>query len=242
MEIEGIITNINKCGENSAYIDILTSKKLFTFFIKNFFCISKKNILLNLTLSRGFFVIDDNRNVLNDFFIIDSSFKFVENINKMIFVILIKEIINNRIFLNDDEKKFFFPLICKTLDILKKINTNDEILSLIAFFIGISLRLAGIGLNIDKCVITGEKKNIIAVSFYDGGVISEKVFNKKKHKFYSKTKLKIISEIFKASEPDLKKIIFQRIEIIEIIKDLFNYLYIQIGVKLKSQDLILKIL
>ena len=240
MEVKGIVTNINKYGESGAYVEILTSEKTFIFFIKNFFYANKKNILLNSTLARSYFIIDDKTGVLNDFFIIDDSFRFVENIKKMFFVILIKEMIH-KIFLNDEKNKIF-TVIYKVLDILDKINNSDEIVSLIAIFIGISLRLIGIGLKVDRCVITGEKNNIIAVSFFDGGVVSEKAFNKKKHKFYSKTKLDIIRKIFKAQESDLGKLIFQRFETIEIISDLFNYLYLQMGIKLKNQELILKML
>ena len=240
MEVEGIVTNVNKYGESGAYIEVLTSEKTFIFFIKNFFYTNKKNILLNSTLARGHFVIDDKTGAFNDFFIIDNPFRFAENINKMVFIILIKEMIH-KIFLNDEKNKIF-TIVYKILDILDEVNTNDEIISLIAIFIGISLRLIGIGLEVDKCVITGEKNDIIALSFLDGGVISKKVFNKKNHKFYSKTKLDIIRKIFKAQESDLGKLIFSRFETIEIINDLLNYLYSQMGVKLKNQELILKML
>ncbi|MBP5301470.1 MAG: DNA repair protein RecO C-terminal domain-containing protein [Bacilli bacterium] len=240
MEMQGIITHINRYGDGGGYVEILTAYKTFSFFVKNLFFINQKNVLLNLILSQGVFDIDVNKKILNNFFIDNSSFQYVDNVNKMIFIIFIEEAIN-KIF-PEQERYKMFNILLKMLDLIKVIDKKEALLSMIAVFFALSLRLSGIGFNVDRCVITGEKTNLIGISFNDGGFVSARVFDKRKHKFYSKIKCEIFYKIFKIQEKELKIFLFPTYETFEIVNDLFFHLYKQMGIKFKSQELISKIM
>ena len=141
-----------------------------------------------------------------------------------------------RLFSENDMPKIY-PYLVKTLELIED---ERKITSLLLTYLATSLRLCGFGLNVDSCVITKSKTNIVGVSYLDGGLVSKQAYRSSRHKLYTAEKINILRVIFKVKPEDLEKISFTKRDAFEVLDDMFIYAYDQTGLRFKSENLIKK--
>lgn len=238
MNIKGVVVRVTPYKDSGAMINVLTKDKLVSFYARNIYKVDNKNVLLTTPLMYAEFTFSDNKKDLLTFKemtpILDTRL-YMNNYAKLAAIDFLNEV-TVRLF-SDDEMPKIYPYLVKTLELIKDDNNINQLL---LTYLATSLRLNGFGLNVDCCVITKSKTNIVGVSYLDGGFVSKEVYRKSRHKLYTPEKIKIMRMIFKAEPKDLDKIIFSNRDALEIFEDMFIYTYDQTGIRFKSESLIKK--
>lgn len=238
MNIKGVIMRVTPYKESGAMINVLTSDKLISFHAPNIYKMDNKNILLTTPLMYGDFTFSDNKKTLLTFKemspILDTR-NYMNSYTKLAAIDFINEV-TIRLFPEDEMHKVY-PYLIKTLELIKE---EKRVAILMLTYLAVSLKLNGFGLNVDSCVLTNSKNNIVGVSYVDGGLVSKQAYRSSRHKLYTPEKIMILRSIFKASPNDLDKFNFIKKDIYEVLNDLFIYTYDQTGVCFKSENLIKK--
>jgi DNA repair protein RecO (recombination protein O) len=98
---------------------------------------------------------------------------------------------------------------------------------------------SGYGLEVDECVYSGKKSDIVGVSYEDGGFVSRGYESPSTHLF-SPRKLKIIRYAFRCPLNSFTRVSFEKGECLEILEELSQYLNDLTGVTLKSLSVLKK--
>ena len=238
MNIKGVIIRVTPYKDSGAMVNVLSSDKVYGFYARNIYKVENKNILITTPLMYAEFTFSDNKKDLLTFKemtpILDTR-AYMNDFAKLAAIDFLNEV-TARLFTDEDMPKIY-PYLIKTLELIKE---HKNILSLLLVYLAVSLKLNGFGLNVDSCVITNSKSNIVGVSFADGGLVSKEAYRSSRHKLYTPEKIKIIRSIFKVEAKDLDKISFTKRYVREVFEDLFIYTYDQTGIRFKSESLIKK--
>lgn len=238
MKTHGYIVRISPYRDAGAMINVLSSRRLFSFYAANAFKLDKKNSLLSTPLMGGEFTFSDNDKQILTFKEFSPTFdtrKYIHDFDQLALINFLNEV-TLQLFTEED-----MPLIYPYLDAtLALIDHKEKLLMLALAYLAAGLRLSGNGLEVDRCVLTGSTMNIIGVSFEDGGFVSREAFMNERHRRYSPNKCRILRQIFKAKPENLKDLDFNIDEGFEVLDDLFGYTYDQTGARFKSSDLVIK--
>lgn len=238
MNIKGVVMRVTPYKESGAMINVLTKDKLLSFHARNIYKVDNKNILLTTPLMYGEFTFSDNKKDLLTFKemspILDTR-TYMNNYTKLAAIDFINEV-TIRLFPEEEMPKIY-PYLIKTLELIKD---EKRVASLLLTYLATSLKLTGLGLNVDSCVITNSKTNIVGVSYLDGGLVSKTAYRSSRHKLYSPEKIKILRMIFKAKPENLEKISFTKKDFFDVLDDMLIYTYDQTGIRFKSENLIKK--
>ena len=235
MIIDGIIIRTYHYKEHDAIVNILTSKGILFFFVRNVFKNSNQNISLNCPLLYAKFTFlnsEKNNLIFKEMSLINNYFDHI-NFAKLIAINFINEIIVCFFNYSDMSNIYYYLVEIINLISLKDCD-NKKILNLIAAFLSISLKLAGFSFN-TNCAINND---IVGINFSDGCFVYKDFFNKKKHKLYSKNKCQIFKHLFQMKIDDLKNINFSKKEIKEVLNDLLAYSCFHTDVRFKNEKLI----
>lgn len=239
MNVKGIVVRITPYREHGAMVNLLCADQLLSFYARNIYKISDKNILLTSPLMYGEFTFSDSKKDLLTFKemipILDTR-NYMNDFNKLSALNFLNEV-TLRLF-NDDDMIEIYPFLIKTLELLKE---NKNILSLLLAYLAASLKITGFSLNVDSCVITGSKENIVGVSYLDGGLVSKSAYRASKHKLYSPDKIMMLRKAFKVKVEQLEKLNFSSRDALAVLNDLLIFTYDQTGIRFKSEKLIQKI-
>lgn len=238
MNIKGVIVRVTPYKESGAMINVLTKDGLLSFYARNIYKADNKNVLLTTPLMYAEFTFSDNKKDLLTFKemtpILDTR-NYMNNYMKLAAIDFINEV-TIRLFPEDEMQKIY-PYLVKTLELMKE---DKRVAALMLTYLATSLRLTGLGLNVDCCVLTKGKTNIVGVSYLDGGLVSKEAYRSSRHKLYSAEKINLLRTIFKVKPEDLDKVSSLKKNIYEILDDLFIYTYDQTGIRFKSENLIKK--
>ncbi|MCQ2792356.1 MAG: DNA repair protein RecO [Bacilli bacterium] len=239
MNVKGVIVRVTPYKESGAMINLLTKEKLISFYARSIYKVDSKNVLLTSPLMYGDFTFKDDRKTNLTFKEMTPIFDvrhYMDNYAKLAAIDFINEV-TVRLFNDDDMPKIYSYLI-KTLELFKHENL---IPCLLLAYLAVSLKLNGFGLNVDSCVITHSKTNIVGVSYLDGGLVSKSVYRSACHKLYSGEKINLLRAIFKVDANNLDKLAYSRSAINDVMNDLLIYTYDQTGLRFKSEKLINKV-
>lgn len=124
--------------------------------------------------------------------------------------------------------------------VLEGINDGKDPLTGALMFFAEALTLAGIGLEVDSCVLCGAKNKIRTVSFTEGGYICEDCYDPESMQTYPSMYLKILRYIFKAPIEDYGRVALDKDYGLRVLKGLLDYTEEMTGVKLRSCDALLE--
>ncbi|MCQ2787297.1 MAG: DNA repair protein RecO [Bacilli bacterium] len=238
MNIKGVIVRVTPYKESGAMINVLSKDKLIGFHARNIYKVDNKNVLLTTPLMYGEFTFSDNKKSTLTFKemspILDTR-AYMNDYAKLAAIDFLNEV-TIRLF-SEEEMPNIYPYLIKTLELIQE---RNQVEGLMLAYLATSLRLNGFGLQVDSCVLTNSKTNIVGVSYLDGGLISKEAYRSSRHKLYSPEKINMLRIIFKVKPDDLEKIDFAKRDAYEILDDLLIYTYDQTGVRLKSENLIKK--
>ena len=235
MEFEGIVIRRTSYKEGSAMISVLTKDRIRSFLAKGVLKITSKNApSVNLfTKSRFQTFKGEEGDFLRVGEVLSSYPNITKDFEKLAILDFISEMTNSLIGTNDAKDIYIY--LEKTLECL-----NGEFSPLTALLIYFAklMKASGYGLDVDSCVICGNKTAISALSYKDGGFICTKCFDPSIHIKTEPRKLKILRYIFKVDLDNFTKVAFGNDECKEIIFELCNFLNLVSQIEFKSLTLL----
>ena len=238
MEFEGIVIRRTSYKEGSAMISVLTKDRIRSFLAKGVLKITSKNApSVNLfTKSRFQTFKGEEGDFLRVGEVLSSYPNITKDFEKLAILDFISEMTNSLIGTNDAKDIYIY--LEKTLECL-----NGEFSPLTALLIYFAkvMKASGYGLDVDSCVICGNKNAISATSYKDGGFICTNCFDPSIHIKTEPRKLKILRYIFKVDLDNFTKVAFGNDECKEIIFELCNSLNLVSQIEFKSLTLLSQI-
>lgn len=240
MEVEGIVASITQYHESDGIINLLTIDGFVSFSARGIFKIDSKlssicqlynYVSVDLTENRksGYFSLKSGR-------ILQSLKNVYENIEAMLTLGFIIELAKKT--LDDDNKAKIYSY---SLLALNSIVENGDLLTIRLVYLANIINLVGLKMDVDECVRCGSKKEIISLSFEDGGFVCRKCLS------YSDTikkplYIKLTRYVFITDISETIKKVLPEFESRTLFKELYSFLCDQLGLNLKSYELLGKIL
>ena len=219
LEIEGIVISTTPIKEKDAMINLLTPNGRVGFFARSVMSYSNKNSSSCLLFSHSRFLLGsrgDNLS-LKKGEIVNSYYKLYESIETMTALSIMSEMTMK--LLHEDEGSEY-DLFLKILNCL---SSGFDSLTLITIYLANLIKLSGYSLNYDCCINCGSTKNIVAVSYYNGGFICSKC-NENRLSKEENQYLKTFRYVFKVDINDIDKIELNRKITKRLLKDLLDYI------------------
>jgi len=237
MEIIGIVTRLTPFKEKDAMVNIITEEKNLSFLARGVLGIASKNMASVQPYTKSRFLLTRGKEGLSlrTGTVLETFQGAKEKLASLSTLSFIGELTNKVI--SSEEARKIYPYLDKVLFLLDE---GFDALTLALLYTGEILRAAGLGLEVTKCVISGQRSDITAISYLDGGFVATPCFDALRHQKCSKRKLEIFRQIFLAKPEDLNRVVFEKWECLEIIKELLIYLLDASGTRIKSVVLLEK--
>ena len=136
----------------------------------------------------------------------------------------------------DEEKPAMFQVLEKGVAALKR--TSDWLMTLL-LIMAHALRVGGFELEVNRCVICGEKNRIVAFSFVDGGFICEKCASEETERDLSKDQMILLRKVFNARDFFLLGSDYNQDDALFLLKKFIEYIEEAFGYHFKNLRLIL---
>ncbi len=237
MEIIGIVTRLTPFKEKDAMVNVITEEKNLSFLARGVLGIASKNMASVQPYTKSQFLLTRGKEglALRTGTVLETFQGAKEKLASLTTLSFIGELTNKVI--SSEEAGKIYPYLDKTLFLL---NEGFDALTLALLYIAAVLKVAGLGLEVTKCVISGQRSDITAISYLDGGFVAAPCFDALRHQKCSERKLKIFRQIFLARPEDYSRVVFEKWECLEIIKELVIYLQDASGARIKSVVLLEK--
>lgn len=240
MEIEGIITSITQYRESDGIVNILTVDGFVTFTAHGIFKIDSK--LSAICQLYNFVSVDLSENRRSGYYTLKSgrivkSLKSVyENVEAMLTLGFIVELAKKT--LDEDNKSKIYNCVLLALN---SVLDNGDLVTIRLVYLASIVSLVGLKIDVNECVRCESRKEIISLSFDDGGFVCRKClthFDTTKTPLYIKlARYVFITDI---SEAIIK--VLPEFESRTLFRELYSFLSEQLDIKLKSYELLGKIL
>lgn len=237
MEVLGVVTRLTPYKEKDAIITVIHKGGSVSFLARGVFSLTSKyaNAIEPLSFSR--FELEESKKThklaLKEAILIKGFSKVMESFEALFAISLINELTCR--VLDDEESIAIYPYLKKSIDLL---SDKFDPYTVCLFYFAKVLKVSGFGLEVNRCVISGAKTDICAISYEDGGFISKNAFSPMIHKKASENKLKIIRYIFLVEINEFGKVVFLKNDTQELLNEFALYLFNQTSIKLKSLALI----
>ncbi len=237
MEIIGIVTRLTPFKEKDAMINVIAENRTYSFLARGVLGIASKNMASVQPFTKSRFILTRGKEGLSlrSGTLINSYGNAKEQLAGLTALSFIGELTNKAI--ESEEAAKVFASLDAALD---KIDTGFHPLTIVLLYFAAVLKVIGYGLEVTKCVISGQKSDITAISYLDGGFVAAPFFDALRHQKQSERQLKILRQIFLARPEDFDRVTFTSGECLEIIRDLSIYLQDAAGINLKSISLLEK--
>lgn len=232
---EGYVLRVSPYKEADAMVTCLGKDGLFSFLARGIKKLTSKNAASCRVLTYSKFSLnistDKNSLTLSEGIPV-SSIEEKEDLLWMSCTSFLAEI--NARMLTEEDASEVFPAFDKTM---KEINKGYPIYSACLLYFAKLLTILGYGLEVDQCVISGSKKNIVGVNYEEGGFISEEYADANTVRLPARA-LKILRYAFIYPLSDLGRVAFEKEESLALISQLSTYAENLTGVKLKSVSML----
>lgn len=239
MIIDGMIIRSVPVKEKDAMITLMNKDGMTSFYAKGVLSLKSKNSpSLNLYTCGRYNLTQGPQDGLSlkEGIIIESFSEIMNKFDSLAVASFINEMTCKCV--QSEDALMIFPYLVNSLKALKN---NFDPLTVANIYFANVLNVMGIGLEVDYCVISHQKSDIVAISFIDGGFISRGCFKPETCDLLDARMLNIYRYIFRVDEKNIEHIAFSKEENIAIIKKLSDYLYNQTNTILTSLELLLKI-
>ena len=232
-----IVLSINQYKEKDAIITAISQSETITFLARGIKDPKSKNAALNNPLT------------VADIELMDGDFKYpVLKASKELFIPMKLEMDSNYLgtlllmnemmvhLFSDDEKHEMFSYLEEGVIGLKK--TNDWLMTLLVFMAQ-AIRLGGFELEVNRCVICGQKNRIVAFSFIDGGFICENCVSEETERDLTKEQMMLLRAIFNSRDYHLLGSAYNKEDALTLLHKCIDFMQEAFGYRLKNTKLIL---
>lgn len=232
-----IVLSINQYKEKDAIVTAISQSETITFLARGIKDPKSKNAALNNPLT------------VADIELMDGDYKYpVLKASKELFVpmklkmdsaylgtlLLMNEMMVH--LFSDDDKHEMFSYLEEGVIGLKK--TNDWIMTLLVF-IAQAIRIGGFELEVNRCVICGQKNKILAFSFIEGGFICQNCVNEETERDLTKEQMILLRNIFNSRDYHLLDSSYNKDDALVLLRKTLDFLQEAFGYRLKNLKLIL---
>ena len=232
-----IVLSINQYKEKDAIITAISQSETITFLARGVKDPKSKNAALNNPLT------------VADIELMDGDYKYpVLKASKELFVpmklkmdstylgtLLIMNEMMVHLF-SDDDKQAMFSYLEEGVIGLKK--TNDWMMTLLVFMAQ-AIRIGGFELEVNRCVICGQKNKILAFSFIEGGFICQNCVNEETERDLTKEQMILLRNIFNSRDYHLLDSSYNKDDALVLLRKTLDFLQEAFGYRLKNLRLIL---
>lgn len=232
-----IVLSINQYKEKDAIITAISQSETITFLARGIKDPKSKNAALNNPLT------------VADIELMDGDYKYpVLKASKELFVpmklkmdstylgtLLIMNEMMVHLF-SDDDKQAMFSYLEEGVIGLKK--TNDWMMTLLVFMAQ-AIRIGGFELEVNRCVICGQKNKILAFSFIEGGFICQNCVNEETERDLTKEQMILLRNIFNSRDYHLLDSSYNKDDALVLLRKTLDFLQEAFGYRLKNLRLIL---
>ena len=174
--------------------------------------------------------------VINNATLISSPMTKSNDYEYLVYVNIVADLTRN--VLMDEEKHQLFNEVEQVMNAMRE--GKDRLMAVLIYLARLT-RLSGSELEVDKCVFCGDRKEIVAFSFVDGGFICKHCQNEDTVKDLSKDQMLLLRYAFKAKSYSMEKTDrFTDEDKRYVLKKLRDFVDEFVGVKLNSLDAIIK--
>ena len=232
-----IVLSINQYKEKDAIITAISQSETITFLARGIKDPKSKNAAINNPL-----MIADIELMDGDFkFPILKSFKelFVPMKLKMDSTYLGTLLLMNEMiihFFPEEERAAMFNALEEGVVSLKK---TDNWLMCLLIYMSFAMRVGGFELEVNRCVICGQKNRIVAFSFLEGGFICENCANEETERDLTKDQMILLRSIFNSRDYHLVESSFNKEDATALLYKFIDFMQEGFGYRLKNTRLIL---
>lgn len=231
-----IVLTANQYKEKDAIVTAIAQKQLITFLAKGINDPKSKNSVLNNPLTIvDIELVEGNLKypVLKNSKQLFTPLKVEMDANYLGALLVIGEMMLN--LFPDEEKNKMFACLEEGVEALRK--TNDWLMSLLVFM-SHAIRIGGFELEVNQCVICGNKQKIVAFSFVDGGFICEKCYHDDIVRNLSKEQMLLLRKIFNARDYFISGTEYSRQDALVIFEKVIEYIEEAFGYHFKNLKLL----
>ena len=231
-----VLTN-NQYKEKDAIVTAVSQSETITFLARGIKDPKSKNATLNNPLT-----IADIELMDGDFKYpqlkaskeILSPFKLDMDSHYLGTLLLMDEIMLH--FFPNDERPAMFSYLEEGVQNLK--NSGDWLMSLL-LFLSHALRLGGFELEVNRCVVCGQKKRIVAFSFIEGGFICEECVSDEIERDLTKDQMILLRNIFNSRDYHLLASGYNHDDAMVLLYKIIDFAQEAFGHRLKNTRLLL---
>ena len=232
-----IVLANNQYKEKDAVVTAISQSETITFLAKGLKDPKSKNSAINNTLT------------ISDIELMNGDYKFpILKSSKELFtplkvnmdslylgsLLLINEIMLH--FFSEEEKPKMFNYLEEGVIALKK---SGNWLTVLLSFLARALCVGGFELEVNRCVICGQKNKIVAFSFLDGGFICQNCFNEEVEKDLTKEQMILLRAIFNSRDYHLVESSLNKEDELVLLRKFIQFSEDAFGYRLKNTRLIL---
>lgn len=238
LEFEGIVIRTTVFRDNDLMVNVISSDKMYSFLARGAMKYQSKNAPSVNMYVKGRYQLSYGKEgkSLRNGEVIKSYEQIKGNLSSLAVLDFIGEV-TNKLIINEDAKEVY-QYLEKSLDLL---NAGFDPLSVAILYLARVLNVIGIGLNVDSCQKCGKTSQIVGVSYSDAGFICADCFDSYNGPQVNSYKLKVIRYIFKTDLENFGKVAFEKDAVVEILKELGEFVLQNTSTKLKSLELITKL-
>ena len=231
-----VLTNANY-KEKDAIITAISQSETIVFTARGVKDPKSKNAVLNnpLTIADIELVDGDLKYpVLKSSKELLSPFKLNMNSQYLGTLLLMDEMIVH--LFPEEERHLMFSSLEEGVINLKK--SDDWLMSLL-IFMAHTIRIGGFELEVNRCVICGQKKRIVAFSFIEGGFICEECFNEEIERDLTKEQMILLRNIFNSRDYHLLNSDYNSNDALVLLHKFIAFIEEAFGYRLQNKKLIL---
>lgn len=232
-----IVLTISPYKEKDAIVSAISENEFITFLARGIKDPKSKNAVINNPLT------------IADIELMDGNFKYpilkeakqlftpmrLEMGTKYLGTLLLINEMMMHLFPEEDKPQMFKTLENAVMGLKK---SNDWLMTLL-LVMAHALRVGGFELEVNRCVVCGEKNRIVAFSFVDGGFICEKCANEETEKDLAKNQMILLRKVFNATDFCLLGSEYNEEDALIILKKFIEYIEEAFGYHFKNLRLIL---
>lgn len=231
-----IVLTINQYKEKDGIVTAISENGLVTFLARGIKDPKSKNAAINNALSIVDVVLEDGNfkhPVLRSSKTLFNPLKAEMDTKYLGTLMLMNEAI---LFLfQDDEKYQLFSALEEGLVTLRR---NDDWIKVLLIYLANVVRIGGFALEVNRCVLCGNRKHIVTFSFPDGGFICEDCYQEDMGHDLSKNQMLILRNVFNARSYDLLCDTYNAEDGLVVLKKLLNYIQEAFGYEFKNLRLL----
>ncbi len=227
---EGYIIRLSDFKDKDRIVNIVGEEGLISFHAYGVKKITSRNASSLLPLAYSSFLLTEK----NDLYTLKEGTllktpPYKDDLKSMASLSFIEEV-SSKLIMEEDAKSAYLWLKAA----LEAIDKGFSPFTATLIYFAQLIELEGYGLNVDSCVICGNKRKIVGIDYEAGGFVCENEERSPGATYPGKRTLEILRYIFRCGPSDLSRVSFEDKECLLIIESLCKYVKSNLSTSFKS--------